>query len=107
MERTQGETTLLVASNAAFNISSIGMVGNVTVTVEKTGDIGGTTFGASAQLPGQRTQSTFLTTAFETSIYQADEKTAYRQGSPIDQAVLIRISYSGVVHPEIKVETAL
>lgn len=107
VSRAKGETKILVASNAAFNVSAAGMIGDVTVTIEEAGHIDGTSFGASAQLPGDRTQTTFVTTAFETPIYQAEEKTAQHSGTPLEQAVLIRISYSGLVHPEIKVQPSI
>lgn len=104
LNQAQGETKLLVASNAPFEINVSGIVGPITVTIEKGGNINGTVYGASAQFPGQETQITFVTTDLETSIYQADRKTALKPGKPIDQAVLVKITYDGASHPNIVLE---
>lgn len=104
IDRVEGETRLLVASNTAFNVSAKGMVGNISVQIEETGYVSGTSFGAAAQLPGDITQETFLTSRFEAPIYSADRKTARHSGTPLDQAVLIRVSYSGPTHPTLIVQ---
>ena len=104
LDRVDGETKLLVASNSAFNISAMGMIGSVKIIIEKEGEINGSQFGSAAQLPGQRTTEKFLVSPLETLIYQSERKTARDSGNAREQAVLIRISYAGAIQPIFKVE---
>ena len=104
LERVDGETKLLVASNSAFNISATGMIGTIKVMIEKDGQTGGTQFGSASQLPGQKTAEIFLTSPLETQIYRSDRKTALNPGNTIDQAVLVRITYSSTTHPILIIE---
>jgi len=104
INQVEGETRLLVASNTAFNIRASGMIGDISVKVEETGEVSGTAFGTSAQLPGEVSQQTFLTNPFEAPIYTAKRKTARSSGTPLDQAVLVRIFYAGPMHPTLIVE---
>jgi len=107
LERVDGETRLLVVSNSAFGIHASGLIGKVKVTIEETGSVGGKNFGSASQLPGQRTTETFLSSVLESPIYRGDRKTAQNPGSPIDQAVLVRITYSGTVHPRLTIKPIL
>lgn len=94
-----GKTVLLVASNAPFSVISKGMVGNLSVDVEKQGFINGKPFGANAQEPGMGDGCVFQATPKSTRIYQSVRKTAARRGDVIDQAVKIEIRYDKLAKP--------
>lgn len=104
VDRVEGETKLLVASNSAFNISAEGIIGMVSVKIEKKGVISGINFGSAAQLPGSIEHTTFLTSHHSATIYTAARRTARDAGKPIDQAVLILITYSDSTHPSFILE---
>lgn len=107
LDSGDGETRLLIASNSAFKINATGLIGEVNITIETSGQVGGSRYGGASQLPGQKATDVFLTSAFETPIYRSTRKTALDSGKPIDQAVLVRISYEGSPHPVFTVEPAL
>ncbi len=107
LERVDGETKVLIASNSAFSIQATGMIGSIKVMIEKSGEINGTQFGSAAQLPGQTTTENFLTSPLETSIYQSERKTARDSGNILDQAVLVRITYTSAAHPTFIIQPML
>ena len=104
LNRVDGETQLLVASNSAFNISTTGMIGSVKIIIERNGKINGIQFGSVAQLPGQRATENFVVSPLQTLIYQSERKTARDPGNVIEQAVLVRVTYAGATHPTLIVE---
>lgn len=99
IDRVEGNTKFLVASNCAFEINATGIIGQISVEFQETGFISGTDFGSAAQLPGKIDQTTFVTNHYASPIYTAERRTARHPGRPIDQAVLVSITYSNATHP--------
>lgn len=100
-----GLQRMFISSNAPFSITSEGVVGDYQVTVIPTGVIGGQSFGANAQLPGEaETCSTAIGTE-PAMIYKAFQKTAKTRGGPVTQAVLVEIRYDRSLSPEFDVLT--
>lgn len=95
-----GFSRFLVASNSGFGVETDGVVGNVDVLVHRSGMMSGSTrFGDAAQIPGD--QSTCSeTTGLASPIYIADKKTAAREGTPVEQAVVFEFRYAPEARPD-------
>ena len=96
-----GMSRFMVVSNAPFTVRSANMIGEIDISVHKSGDINGSRFGDNAQMPGPKTTCASLTHPAETVIYQADQKTAISRGTPISQAVVIQIQHDPNAAPNI------
>ena len=101
---SSGEQTFLVASNAPFQIISENYFGEIYVNVQVTGAIGGVAYGRQAQLPGPQAACQTLTSIFAQPIYSASTRTAANPGDPIDQAVLITVTYAPGFNPDLSIE---
>ncbi len=96
-----GISRFMVVSNAPFTVRSADMIGEIDISVHKSGDINGSRFGDNAQMPGPKTTCASLTNPAETVIYQADQKTAISRGTPMSQAVIIQIQHDPSAAPNI------
>ncbi len=96
-----GLSRFLVVSNAPFTVRSANMIGDIDLSVHKSGDINGQRFGDSAQMPGPQSGCASVSAPSETTIYQAERKTAATRGTPLSQAVIMQIKYDPSAAPNI------
>ncbi|MEP1229544.1 MAG: hypothetical protein ABJG88_02595 [Litorimonas sp.] len=96
-----GISKFMVVSNAPFTVRSANMIGEIDVSVHKSGDINNNRFGDNAQMPGPKTNCANIISPAETVIYQADRKTALSRGTPVSQAVIIQIKHDPSAAPRI------
>ena len=99
----EGTQSILVVTNAPFDVSIAGVIGEVSVDVTTSGQAQGRSFGAGAQHPGESEDRHHLATPLEAVIYEGQRATAARQGSLWDQAVHMTISYDPIATPRISV----
>ena len=95
-----GRRDFLVSSNAPFNIAATGMIGEIDVTVNLSGQMGELTYGQAAQMPGPEVSCAALISPNETQIYEAKVRTAAKRGTPVEQAVIISITYDPIATPD-------
>ena len=98
-----GFQTLLVVSNAAYDVSIEGVIGEVNVDIKSSGNFRGRSFGSGAQTPGVQADTVMVASAFETVIYKGDRATAARPGSLWDQAVQVTVTYDSMATPIISI----
>lgn len=96
-----GQSRFLVVSNAPFTIRSADMIGEIDVSVHKSGDMNGRRFGDNAQMPGPASHCASLAQPNDSVIYQAKRKTAAAPGSPVSQAVIVVVKYDESAAPQI------
>lgn len=75
------------------------MVGEINLSVHKSGDMNGQRFGDNAQIPGPKNVCAAMHIPAETVIYEADRKTAQRRGTPVSQAVIVQMRYDEAAAP--------
>lgn len=107
LETQSGVTKILVSSNTPFKITSEGFIGAIQITVQQSGEINGLNFGSASHLPGPSKSETFAMSPMETPIYRSERRTAGRSGSPLEQAVLVEISYAHLARPNFSVKPKL
>jgi|GEM_PF-3379863 len=100
----EGFQTLLVATNAPFDISIEGIIGEVSVDLSTSGQVRGRSYGASAQTPGAIETTTQVASPFGGVIYESQYATAAQSGSVWDQAVQLTVNYDPLADPRISVE---
>lgn len=98
---TAGKSRFLVASNAPFHVQSENVVGDLTVSVHKSGDLNGSRFGDNAQMPGDFETCVNVNQPHEATIYKAHQKTAQTRGPILSQAVIFEFSYDEIAQPVI------
>ena len=95
-----GLSRFLVASNSGFGVEAKGVIGDVDISVHRSGTISGAArFGEAAQIPGGQSVGS-QTTGFPSPIYIADKKTAAREGTPVEQAVVFEFRYAPEARPD-------
>lgn len=99
-----GFQTLLVVSNAAFDVSIEGVLGEVNIDVSSTGQVGGKVYGSGAQLPGAIQTTTHVVSPLGAVVYESDRATAAHTGTLWEQAVHFTISYDPIAKPRISVD---
>ncbi|WP_409433589.1 hypothetical protein ACJ3XI_03520 [Litorimonas sp. RW-G-Af-16] len=100
-----GLKRFLVASNAGFSVEAQSMIGELSVSVHKSGEISGNRFGDKAQLPGEARACAMLTNTAPAAIYVADQKTAQSRGTVVSQAVVFEFRYDTAATPSITFTT--
>lgn len=96
-----GQSRFLVVSNAPFTIRSADAIGDIGISVHKSGDMNGRRFGDNAQMPGPASHCASVTQPNESVIYQAERKTAAASGPPVSQAVIVVVKYDKSATPRI------
>jgi len=106
-ETTQenGESKIMIASNAPFFITMKGVAGEVCVRIALNGTMQGKKFGTNAQLPGHERTCSVLKGTHEQVIYTADRRTALLPGSPLSQSIVAHIRYTHDVTPVFGIST--
>lgn len=99
--RKAGMKRYLVVSNAPFTVEASDMVGEISLSVHKSGTVSGNRFGDNAQIPGQTYSCAFMDGPSSRSIYQADKKTAAQRGTAVSQAVIFEMSFDASASPKI------
>ena len=94
-----GQSRFLVASNAPFHVQSSNVLGDMAVSVHKSGDLNGSRFGDNAQTPGETETCTNVSLPTDAIIYKASQKTARARGSILSQAVIFEFSYDVLARP--------
>ena len=97
-----GQSSYLVASNAPFVVEVEGVIGDVSVEVNASGQLGTLDYGSQAQLPGAR-QSCTTASRLVTRVYTSKRKTAESQGDITEQAVRVDVTYDTVAEPRIRI----
>lgn len=97
-----GKSRFLVVSNAPFHVSTENMIGDVSLSLHKSGNINGNRFGDNAQMPGEKRRCASVSSSAPTVIYQADHKTAAEPGPTASQAVVVVVNYDPVSQPDIE-----
>ena len=100
-----GRSDFLVSSNAPFSVTATGMVGEVDMALNLSGQMGELRYGKSAQAPGPVSGCAMMTSPTETQIYQATVRTAARRGTATEQAVILSFTYDPVATPEFQFVT--
>jgi hypothetical protein len=94
-----GLSRFLVASNSGFGVEVEGVIGDIDVSVRRSGTMNVTTrFGDAAQIPGDHSTCS-QSTGLASPIYIADKKTAAREGTPVEQAVVFEFHYAPDARP--------
>ncbi len=103
IDAIKGRKRFAVASNAPFYISVNDVVGNVTVKIHKSGQIGQARFGDNAQMPGVALVCSTLT-GEERVLYQSKRKTSLNQGEILSQAVIVAIHFEKSADPDFTID---
>jgi len=95
-----GLSRFLVMSNAGFGVQANNVSGEVSVKIKPKGVLNNVSrYGGAAQLPGPQ-ETCAQTSNANTSIYIADRKTAAREGTAPQRAVIFEISYDPAAQPK-------
>lgn len=100
-----GVSLFIVSSNAPFNVTAEGMIGELSVEVEASGVFGAQPFGSAAQLPGDATACATLLGPHEQTVYRATQKTAAKRGDGVEQAVMVTFRYHQAASPRFEFTT--
>ena len=99
-----GAQLFLVSSNAPFAITAENAIGefNIALSIDGTSTL---EFGTHAQMPGEATACTNVSSTLPIKIYEATQKTAAKRGDVLKQSVLVTISYDPEINPDFKFYT--
>lgn len=100
-----GVTKFLVASDDPFAVISENAIGEFDITITAEGKLNGRRFGSNAQMPGRAASCAAQTSHSPTKIYQAERKTAAKEGDILTQAVILEIRHDENTKPELKIVT--
>jgi len=98
-----GLTKFLISSDAPFAVISENAIGEFDVNIEVSGILNGNRFGSNAQMPGMASTCARQTSPRATKIYEAERKTAARDGDILTQAIIVEIRYDADIKPSLKI----
>lgn len=104
IDAINGRKRFAVASNAPFFIQTDDLIGNVTVQIHKSGQIGQSRFGDNAQMPGVSLACSRVDEE-EQVIYQSLRETSLDRGEILSQAVIVAIHYDEEISPSFHFDT--
>ena len=103
IDSIKGRKRFAVASNAPFYVSANDAVGNVTVQIHKSGQIGKARFGDNAQMPGAALVCSTMN-GEDRVLYQSKRKTSLNQGEILSQAVIVAIHFEQSANPDFTID---
>ena len=98
----KGKRRFLVTSNAPFSVEAASMVGDLNVSVHRSGMMNTQRFGDNAQFPGTKQNCAVLISPSAVPVYSATQKTASTKGSAVSQAVIFEFRFDPSAAPDLK-----